>query len=53
MKVLIQVWQSQKIISEFDYEPDVNQQETIEEFVSLLHSIGVGEGFTLIADRIA
>jgi hypothetical protein len=53
MKILIQVWQNQKIVSEFDYEPEVNQMETVENFADLLHGLDVGEGFTLMADRIA
>lgn len=54
MKVLIQVWQDQKIVSEWDYEPEVNQMETIENFAELLEGLeAAGKGFTLMADRIS
>lgn len=56
MKVLIQVWQDQKIISEWDYDPEINQKETIETLAELMHrleNLEPGSGFTLIADRIS
>lgn len=54
MKIDIQVWSDNKIISEWDYEPEVNQMETIEMFAELLHGTeGPGDGFTLIANRVS
>lgn len=54
MKVLIQVWSDRQIVSEWDYDPEVNQMETMENFADLLESIEeAGDGFTLIADRVS
>lgn len=53
MKIAIQVWSWGKLVSEFDYEPEVNQAETMETFIELLDGIEEpGDGFTLIADRL-
>lgn len=54
MLVDIQVWSENKIISEFGYEPEVNQMETMEIFMDLLHGLEkAGEGFTLMANRLS
>lgn len=54
MTVLIQVWHDKKIVDEREYDPEINQMETIEFFAELLDGLeGPGDGFTLMADKIS
>lgn len=52
MRAMIQVWQDGVCISDYDYEPDVNQMETLEDFINRIHDLDMGEGFTYKVQRV-
>ena len=54
MKISLEVWHNQKLWSEFDYDSEVNQAETIEGLMDALHALELpGESCTIIAYKLA
>lgn len=53
--ITIQIWRNRKLESDFDYDPEINQMETIETFVDWLGALEKtgepGDGFTIIAHK--